>query len=165
MQHKLAWLHQLGVEYDASTFDTDPFEPEPDAVGTVFPFWVPGPNKSGFVELPYTLPQDFTLFVVLREANIEIWKKKLDWIAARGGMALINTHPDYMCFEGKPKKDEFPAALLRRISNLRKGKVRRRLLEHDAMRSGEILLFRDAVDRTQFPQESLHAGAQHLRNG
>jgi glycosyltransferase involved in cell wall biosynthesis len=110
MQHKLAWLHQLGVEYDASTFDTDPFEPEPDAVGTVFPFWVPGPNNSGFVELPYTLPQDFTLFVVLREPNIEIWKKKLDWVAARGGMALLNTHPDYMCFEGKTKKDEFPSA-------------------------------------------------------
>src|SRR5580693_1601275 len=109
MQHRLSWLHQLGVEYDASTFDTDPFEPEPDAVGTIFPFWVPGPNKSGFVELPYTLPQDFTLFVVLREPNIEIWKKKLDWIASCGGMALINTHPDYMCFEGKPKKDEFPA--------------------------------------------------------
>ncbi len=110
MQHKLAWLHQLGVEYDASTFDTDPFEPEPDAVGTIFPFWVPGPNKSGFVELPYTLPQDFTLFVVLREPNIEIWKKKLDWVAVHGGMALLNTHPDYICFEGQPKKDEFPAA-------------------------------------------------------
>jgi glycosyltransferase involved in cell wall biosynthesis len=106
----LAWLHQLGVEYDASTFDTDPFEPEPDAVGTIFPFWVPGPNKSGFVELPYTLPQDFTLFVVLREPNIDIWKKKLDWVAMRGGMALLNTHPDYICFEGQPKKDEFPAA-------------------------------------------------------
>jgi glycosyltransferase involved in cell wall biosynthesis len=110
MQHKLAWLHQLGVEYDASTFDTDPFEPEPDAVGTVFPFWVPGPNNSGFVELPYTLPQDFTLFVVLREPNIDIWKKKLDWVAACGGMALLNTHPDYMCFDGQPKKDEFPSA-------------------------------------------------------
>jgi glycosyltransferase involved in cell wall biosynthesis len=110
MQHKLAWLHQLGVEYDASTFDTDPFEPEPDAVGTAFPFWVPGPNNSGFVELPYTLPQDFTLFVVLREPNIDIWKKKLDWVAACGGMALLNTHPDYMCFEGQTKKDEVPAA-------------------------------------------------------
>ena len=111
MQHKLAWLHQLGVEYDASTFDTDPFEPEPDAVGTVFPFWVPGPNNSGFVELPYTLPQDFTLFVVLREPNIDIWKKKLDWVAARGGMALLNTHPDYMCFDGRKDKDEFSVAL------------------------------------------------------
>ncbi len=111
MQHKLPWIHQLGVEYDASTFDTDPFEPEPDAVGTIFPFWVPGPEGSGFVELPYTLAQDFTMFVVLREPNIEIWKKKIDWIAERGGMALLNTHPDYMCFDGTPQRDEFPVGL------------------------------------------------------
>ncbi|HEX3543178.1 MAG TPA: glycosyltransferase, partial [Candidatus Acidoferrum sp.] len=125
MQHKLAWLHQLGVEYDASTFDTDPFEPEPDAVGTVFPFWVPGPNNSGFVELPYTLPQDFTLFVVLREPNVDIWKKKLDWVAACGGMALLNTHPDYMCFDGETKKDEFPSAFYEEFLTYAKEKYSR----------------------------------------
>ncbi len=109
MQHKLAWIHQLGVEYDASTFDTDPFEPEPDGAGTVFPFWVPGPHGSGYVELPYSLAQDFTLFVVLRERNIDIWKRKLDWVAERGGMTLLNTHPDYMCFDdGRPARDEYP---------------------------------------------------------
>jgi len=111
MQHRLAWLHELGVEYDTSTFDTDPFEPEPDGVSTVFPFWVPGPDGAGYVELPYTLPQDFTLFGVLREGNIDIWKKKLDWIAARGGMALLNTHPDYMCFgDSKRMRDEYPVS-------------------------------------------------------
>ena len=111
MHHKLAWLHELGTEYDASTFDTDPFEPEPDGVGTIFPFWVPGPDARGYVELPYTLVQDFTLFVILGETNIDIWKRKLDWIVERGGMALINTHPDYMQFEGCDKKrDEFPVA-------------------------------------------------------
>lgn len=111
MQHKLEWLHLLGTEYDASTFDTDPFEPEPDGVGTIFPFWVPGPDGSGYVELPYTLAQDFTLFAVLREQDINIWKKKLDWVAERGGMVLLNTHPDYMCFEGHEKeRDEFPVS-------------------------------------------------------
>ena len=108
MQHRLAWLHGLGIEYDASTFDTDPFEPEPDGVGTVFPFWVPGPKDTGFVELPYSLVQDFTLFVILREQSIEIWKRKLDWIAERGGMVLLTTHPDYMCFDGSKKAwDEY----------------------------------------------------------
>ncbi len=111
MQHKLSWLHQLGVEYDASTFDTDPFEPQPDGAGTIFPFWVAGPQDSGYVELPYTLVQDFNLFVVLQEPNIDIWKRKLDWIVERGGMALLNTHPDYMCFDGKPARDEFPVRL------------------------------------------------------
>jgi glycosyltransferase involved in cell wall biosynthesis/peptidoglycan/xylan/chitin deacetylase (PgdA/CDA1 family) len=112
MHHNLAWLHELGTEYDASTFDTDPFEPEPDGTGTIFPFWVPGPDGRGYVELPYTLVQDFTLFIILGEQNIDIWKRKLDWIVERGGMALINTHPDYMQFEGCEKeRDEFPVAL------------------------------------------------------
>lgn len=111
MQHRLGWLHQLDVEYDCSTFDTDPFEPEPDGVGTVFPFWVPGPNGSGYVELPYSLVQDFTLFVLFREPDIDVWKKKLDWVVAHGGMALLTTHPDYMSFEGKPARDEYPVSL------------------------------------------------------
>ncbi|MBV9572932.1 MAG: glycosyltransferase [Acidobacteriales bacterium] len=107
MQHKLQWLHALGVEYDASTFDTDPFEPEPDGTGTIFPFWVPGPDGTGYVELPYTLVQDFTLFGVLGERDIDIWKRKLDWVAEQGGMALLNTHPDYMCFQGTRGRDEY----------------------------------------------------------
>jgi len=110
MQHRLGWLHALGVEYDASTFDTDPFEPEPDGTGTIFPFWVPDAKGGGYVELPYTLVQDFTLFTVFRERNIEVWKRKLDWIAERGGMALINTHPDYMCFGGLEGRDEYPVS-------------------------------------------------------
>jgi glycosyltransferase involved in cell wall biosynthesis/peptidoglycan/xylan/chitin deacetylase (PgdA/CDA1 family) len=111
MQHRLGWQHALEVEYDASTFDTDPFEPEPDGTGTIFPFWVPGPNGSGYVELPYTLVQDFNLFGVLCEQNIDIWKRKVDWVAEHGGMVLLNTHPDYMCFSGKEAKDEYPVAL------------------------------------------------------
>jgi glycosyltransferase involved in cell wall biosynthesis len=109
MQHRLGWQHALEVEYDASTFDTDPFEPEPDGIGTVFPFWVPGPDGSGYVELPYTLVQDFNLFVVLRERN-DVWKRKLDWIVEHGGLALLNTHPDYMSFGGEPQPDEYPVS-------------------------------------------------------
>jgi hypothetical protein len=110
MHHNLEWLHDLNVLYDASTFDTDPFEPQSDGLGTIFPLWVNGkPNQRGYVELPYTLPQDFTLFVLMKEQSINIWKKKLDWIAAHGGMALLNTHPDYMSFNGrKPGLEEYP---------------------------------------------------------
>ena len=41
---------------------------------------------------PNTLPQDFTLFVLMKETDNRIWKQKLDWIAAHGGMAFLNTH-------------------------------------------------------------------------
>jgi len=146
MHHNLSWMHILNIEYDISTFDTDPFEPQPDGVGTIFPFIVRNENNKGlklggleagkpiegkgrdsgenptnpinpitraasqlpgfpasrppgfFIELPYTLPQDFTLFVLMQEKSIDIWKRKLDWIAEKGGMALLNTHPDYMSF-------------------------------------------------------------------
>lgn len=110
MHHNLEWIHDLAIDYDASTFDTDPFEPQPDGVRTIFPFWVKGNYAGkGYLELPYTLPQDFTLFVLMKEKDIEIWKRKLDWIVTCGGMALLNTHPDYMNFDdNKGRMDEYP---------------------------------------------------------
>jgi hypothetical protein len=132
MLHKLDWLHELDIQYDASTFDTDPFEPQPEGRHTIFPFWVPatvpqkpegnssgathfpcstsGRLRTGYVELPYTLPQDFTLFLLLREQTPDIWLQKIDWIAEHGGMALVNVHPDYLCLDGAtPKAMEYPA--------------------------------------------------------
>lgn len=111
--HHLPWMHDLAIEWDSSTFDSDPFEPQPDGMTTIFPFWYHRPHdvEQGFVELPYTLAQDFTLFVLLGERGIDVWKRKLDWIAARGGMALVIAHPDYMCFGGgRPGFQEYPVA-------------------------------------------------------
>jgi glycosyltransferase involved in cell wall biosynthesis len=116
MLHKLDWLHELKIQYDTSTFDTDPFEPQPEGRHTIFPFLVserlartPG---SGYVELPYTLPQDSTLFLLLREQTIDIWVQKLDWIAAHGGMVLVDTHPDYMAFDAtRQKRSEYSVKL------------------------------------------------------
>ncbi len=109
MFHNLEWIKDLNIQYDASTFDTDPFEPQPDGVKTIFPFWVESRAGEGYVELPYTLVQDSTLFVVLQEKTNDIWKQKLEWIESRGGMALLNVHPDYVDFgDGKPADDEFP---------------------------------------------------------
>jgi hypothetical protein len=107
MFHNLDWLHDIEMEYDSSIFDTDPFEPQSDGCRSIFPFRVPqnggGTNDRdnrthGYVELPYTLPQDSTLFLILRESTPAIWIQKLEWIASRRGMALLNAHPDYMHF-------------------------------------------------------------------
>lgn len=114
MLNELEWIHDLEISYDASTFDTDPFEPQPEGRGTIFPFWVQGPRSRGYVELPYTLPQDSTLFLVLGEKTSGIWKEKFDWIATRGGMALVNVHPDYMAFgDSYDRNVEFPVARYR----------------------------------------------------
>ncbi|MBV9010075.1 MAG: glycosyltransferase [Verrucomicrobia bacterium] len=127
MLHKLDWLHELDISYDMSTFDTDPFEPQPDGSHTIFPFWVNGGPVSrngngshagdktlGYVELPYTLAQDSTLFLLLHETTPEIWLRKADWIAAHGGMVLVNIHPDYIDFErDRHNGSTYPARLVR----------------------------------------------------
>ena len=156
MLRNLDWLHQLNVQYEASTFDTDPFEPQPHGTGTIFPFWVarrttdhipkradkgqrtegggplsavsgPVVSSNGYVELPYTLAQDSTLFLLLREKTPAIWLQKLDWIAQHGGMALVNVHPDYLQFEGAPPSARtYPVAryeeLLRHIQRCQAGR-------------------------------------------
>ncbi len=153
MLHKLDWLHDLDIEYDASTFDVDPFEPQPDAAQTIFPFWVPKPDpeadalrsavsrsqdcgdtspllkeshetalfsasphssRDGYIELPYTLVQDYNLFVVLQQKGIDFWKQKIRWLADKGAMAMLDTHPDYMAMPGaKPGAFEFPVQYYR----------------------------------------------------
>ncbi len=115
MFHNLDWPHGLNILYDSSTFDTDPFEPQPDGVGTIFPFWVQRNDSKGYVELPYTLPQDSTLFVLFKERTIDLWTQKLDWVASHGGMALAIVHPDYISFDGRPNSSEYPADLYERL--------------------------------------------------
>jgi hypothetical protein len=113
MLRNLAWIAELDIEYGCSTFDTDPFEPDSEGMNTIFPFQVSNAaNTKTYVELPYTLPQDHGLYVILREKDNKIWKEKLDWIAKNGGMALLNTHPDYMDFGSKPSSlEHYPVSL------------------------------------------------------
>lgn len=85
------WLQQLEIEYDSSFFDTDPFEPIPGGTMSIWPFFL-----GRFVELPYTLVQDYTLVNVLGETTPRIWLDKVGFIKKYRGMALLNSHPDYL---------------------------------------------------------------------
>jgi hypothetical protein len=80
----------LGFDYDSSYTDTDPYEPQPGGCCTYWPYF-----NEDLVELPITLPQDHTLFSVLREADPDLWRKKARELSRRGGMVLVLAHPDY----------------------------------------------------------------------
>jgi peptidoglycan/xylan/chitin deacetylase (PgdA/CDA1 family) len=85
------WMQALQVEYDLSFFDTDPHQPMPGGCMSIWPFFL-----GRFVELPYTLDQDCTLGYVLGEKTPRLWLEKLEFIERNYGLALINTHPDYL---------------------------------------------------------------------
>lgn len=86
----------LDFDYDSSSPDSDPFEP----YGGGCCSWLPFFNRD-LVELPITLVQDHTLFVILRKESEAPWVEKTEFLRSRQGLALLITHPDYMLDEAR----------------------------------------------------------------
>jgi hypothetical protein len=84
------WMPMLGFDYDSSYPDTDLYEPISGGCCSWLPFF-----NQDLVELPITLPQDHTVFVILRRDE-SLWLEKAEHLRRHGGMALLITHPDYM---------------------------------------------------------------------
>jgi hypothetical protein len=85
------WMPELGCLYDSSFPDTDPFEPQSGGCCSIFPFFL-----GDLVELPITLPQDHTVWEILRRRSIDLWRQKGDWIVANHGLINVIVHPDYV---------------------------------------------------------------------
>jgi hypothetical protein len=104
------WLSTMDFDFDSSFADTDPYEPQPGGSCSIFPYFI-----NTMVELPYTLPQDHTLINLLRRDPLPVWIEKMNWVAARGGMILTLTHPDY---SGSGELLRAYAELLKRLADL-----------------------------------------------
>lgn len=89
------WMQALDIDYDLSFFDTDPFEPMAGGSMSIWPYVI-----GRFVELPYTLMQDHRYLEVLEQRSADLWLQKVDFIEAHNGMALLNSHPDYLLKPG-----------------------------------------------------------------
>ena len=97
MVHRnLDWISRLQPQYDASCFDVDPYQAMPGGIGSIWPCIVNANDAGEMVELPYTMPQDHTLFVSLGQQDDSVWRSKLEYLRKRSGMALMLTHPDYL---------------------------------------------------------------------
>ncbi len=85
------WMKEMRFEYDSSFPDTDPYEPQPGGCCSPWPYFI-----GNMVELPLTMPQDHTLYEILRHQDIGLWDTKADWLESVGGVVVINVHPDYI---------------------------------------------------------------------
>jgi hypothetical protein len=84
-----SWLEELPVAYDCTVPHSDPYEPQPGGCCSLWPYML-----GRLVELPYTLPQDHTLFTLLGERSPKRWIEAADAIEARFGLIQCLSHPD-----------------------------------------------------------------------
>ena len=98
------WMAELGCLYDSSFPDTDPYEPQPGGCCSIFPYFL-----GEIVELPVTMVQDHTLWEILRQPTIDLWRHKGDWVIANHGLINVIVHPDYV---GSPRRLEQYGQLL-----------------------------------------------------
>ncbi|MBK7046994.1 MAG: hypothetical protein IPH48_10880 [bacterium] len=88
------WFHYLDFEYDMSFPNVAHLDPQRGGCCTVFPYFI-----GEKLELPLTTVQDYSLFHVLNDYSIDIWRRQLDIIASANGLASFNIHPDYVTSE------------------------------------------------------------------
>jgi hypothetical protein len=86
-----AWFGALDFSYDMSVPSTARLEPQRGGCCTVMPFFI-----GRILELPLTTTQDYSLFHILNDYSIDLWRQQLQAIARRNGLATFNAHPDYI---------------------------------------------------------------------
>jgi hypothetical protein len=109
----LDWLHLLEFEYDSSVSNSAPYEPQPGGCASCFPYAI-----DTLIELPITLPQDHTLFSLLKETSSGTWLSTLRKIVEVNGVACVLTHPDPAeGYIGRPENEAHYRELLEALAD------------------------------------------------
>lgn len=85
------WLNALDFSYDMSVPNVAHLEPQRGGCCTVMPYFV-----GNLVELPLTATQDYSLFHIIGDYSIDLWKRQIDLIRRRNGLISFICHPDYL---------------------------------------------------------------------
>lgn len=91
LYRNLEWFPDFEFSYDMTVPNAAPLDPQRGGCCTVMPYFI-----GNVLELPLTTVQDYTLFHVLNERSIDLWKAQMNTILAKSGMATFLVHPDYI---------------------------------------------------------------------
>jgi hypothetical protein len=91
MYRRLDWYDAYEFSYDMSLTNVAHLEPKRGGCCTVFPFFI-----GNILELPLTTSQDYSIFHILNDYSIDLWKKQLAMIQQRNGLMSFIAHPDYL---------------------------------------------------------------------
>jgi hypothetical protein len=91
MYRKQDWYDVFDFSYDMSVPNVAHLEPMRGGCCTVMPYFV-----GRIVELPLTLAQDYSLFHILDDYSLALWRQQLHLIRGRNGLMSFIVHPDYL---------------------------------------------------------------------
>ena len=94
LYRKVDWLNSLCFEYDMSIPNVAHLDPQRGGCCTIFPYFV-----GDILEIPVTMTQDYTLFHILRDYSLDLWREQSSRILERHGVMNFIIHPDYVTEE------------------------------------------------------------------
>ena len=111
MYREVEWLSELDFSYDMSVPNVAHLDPQRGGCCTVTPYFA-----GRILELPLTTTQDYSLFSILNDFSLDLWKKQIDLIRKKHGLISILVHPDYLLEE---RRRRVYKSLLAHLSQLR----------------------------------------------
>jgi hypothetical protein len=90
MYRNQEWYDLFEFSYDMSVPNVAHLEPMRGGCCTVMPYFI-----GKIVELPLTTAQDYSLFHILNDYSIDLWKQQLALLRERNGLISFIVHPDY----------------------------------------------------------------------
>jgi hypothetical protein len=111
LYRNLDWYQDLEFSFDMTVPNVAHLDPQRGGCCTVMPYFI-----GDLLELPVTTAQDYTLFHILNERSIDLWKMQMDKILSKNGMATFIVHPDYIV---EPETQAVYKELLATLSEMR----------------------------------------------
>jgi hypothetical protein len=91
MYRNLDWYDAFEFSYDMSVPTVAHLEPQRGGCCTVMPFFV-----GRILEIPLTTSQDYSVFHILNDYTIDLWKQQISLIQQKNGLLSFIAHPDYL---------------------------------------------------------------------
>jgi hypothetical protein len=91
LYRKPDWYESLDLSFDMSFPNVAHLDPQRGGCCTVMPYFI-----GKILEIPVTTTQDYTLFHILNERSIDLWRSQIELILKKNGLASFIIHPDYI---------------------------------------------------------------------
>lgn len=91
LYRNVSWYDAFRFSYDMSVPNVAHLDPQRGGCCTITPYFI-----GDIVELPLTTIQDYSLFHILNDYSLHVWKTQADFIIQNHGLLSFNIHPDYL---------------------------------------------------------------------